>query len=48
MSSITVFVGLDYHQDSVQVSVLDEQGKQLLNRACGNDWKRDKGERQMF
>jgi len=39
MSTLAVFVGLDYHQDSVQVSVLDEQGKQLLNRGCRNDWK---------
>jgi transposase len=30
---------LDYHQDSVQVSVLDAQGKQLLNRGCRNDWR---------
>lgn len=40
MSTLTVFVGLDYHQDSVQVSVLDPQGKQLMNHACPNDWKK--------
>jgi transposase len=39
MNTVAVFVGLDYHQDSVQVSVLDGQGKQLLNRGCRNDWK---------
>jgi len=39
MSTVTVFVGLDYHQDFVQVSVLDSQGKQLLNRGCRNDWR---------
>ena len=39
MSTVTVFVGLDYHQDFVQVSVLDTQGKQLLNRGCRNDWR---------
>jgi len=40
MSTLTVFVGLDYHQDSVQVSVLDAQGNQLMNHACPNDWKK--------
>ncbi len=39
MNTLPVFVGLDYHQDSVQVSVLDGQGKQLFNRRCRNDWK---------
>ena len=39
MSTVTVFVGLDYHQDFVQVSVLDTQGEQLLNRGCRNDWR---------
>lgn len=34
-----VFVGLDYHQSSVQVSVLNEQGKMLANRSCPNAWK---------
>lgn len=38
MSNVPVFVGLDYHQDSVQVCVLDRQGRRLLNRACPNDW----------
>lgn len=37
MSSIPVFVGLDYHQDSVQVCVLDQAGKQLCNRSVEND-----------
>jgi len=39
MSKVTCFVGLDYHQHSVQVCVLDRQGRQLLNRACPNDWR---------
>jgi len=39
MSNIPVFVGLDYHQDSVQVCVLDQQGQVLLNRSSGNDWR---------
>lgn len=39
MSTVTCFVGLDYHQDSVQVCVLDADGRQLLNRSCPNDWR---------
>jgi len=37
MSSIPVFVGLDYHQDSVQVCVVDESGQTLSNRSVAND-----------
>jgi transposase len=37
MSNIPVFVGLDYHQDSVQVCVVDEQGRTLSNRSVAND-----------
>jgi len=40
MSTVTCFVGLDYHQDSVQVCVLDGDGRRLLNRSCPNDWLR--------
>ena len=40
MSTVTCFVGLDYHQDSVQVCVLDADGRQVLNRSCANDWRR--------
>ena len=29
-------VGLDYHQDQVQVCVVDEQGKVLMNRSLSN------------
>jgi len=39
MSKITVFVGLDYHQDSVQVCVMDGQGNQLINATRPNDWR---------
>jgi len=42
MSSVTpktVFVGLDYHAESVQVCVLDRDQKQLANRSCPNDWR---------
>lgn len=38
MSSVTRFVGLDYHQDSVQVCVMDQRGQVLVNRSVGNRW----------
>lgn len=37
MSIVKVFVGLDYHQSSVQVCVMDAQGQVLCNRSVGND-----------
>jgi transposase len=37
MNSVPVFVGIDYHQDSVQVCVLDANGKKLANRSVEND-----------
>ena len=37
MNNVPVFVGLDYHQDSIQVCVLDQQGRVLLNRSARND-----------
>jgi transposase len=39
MNNVPLFVGLDYHQDSVQLCVLDTEGKVLLNRSSRNDWK---------
>jgi transposase len=39
MSTVPVSVGLDYHQESVQVCVLDESGKILTNRSCTNSSK---------
>ena len=36
MESIPVFVGLDYHQDSIQVAVMNEAGQLLGNRRCPN------------
>lgn len=35
----SVFVGLDYHSESVQMCVLQREGKMLLNRSCRNDWR---------
>lgn len=37
MNRIPVFVGLDYHQDSVQVCVERGEGLVLANRRCRND-----------
>lgn len=37
MVSIPLYVGLDYHQDSVQVCVIDKQGRQVVNRRVAND-----------
>jgi hypothetical protein len=37
MSSVPVFVGIDYHQNSVQVCVLDADGKKLANRSVENN-----------
>jgi transposase len=36
MSSVAVFVGIDYHQESVQVCVLDGSGRRLANRSLEN------------
>jgi len=36
MTRIAVFVGLDYHQKSVQVCVLDREGNSLMNRNLPN------------
>jgi transposase len=37
MSNVPLFVGLDYHQDSIQVCVLNQEGNVLLNRSAAND-----------
>jgi transposase len=37
MTSVTVYVGLDYHASGIQVCVLDGCGQVLWNRPCGND-----------
>ena len=37
--NLQLFVGVDYHQDSVQVCVLDGQARVRLNRSLGNDWR---------
>lgn len=39
MNKVTIYVGLDYHQSSVQVCVMDQDGTMLRNRICCNSWK---------
>lgn len=39
MRKVTVFVGLDYHQTSIQVCVMDRQGNLLANGTRGNSWE---------
>jgi transposase len=39
MTSVPVFVGLDYADSGVQVCVLNAAGEQLGNRLCPNDWR---------
>jgi transposase len=36
MSKVTVYVGLDYHKDSIQVCVMDTSGTIVANRRCPN------------
>lgn len=37
MSNCTVYVGLDYHQLSIQVCIMDKSGNILRSFRCGND-----------
>lgn len=36
MSKVTVYVGLDYHRDSIQACIMDHSGQILANRRCPN------------
>jgi transposase len=38
--NVAHFVGLDYHKDSIQVCVMDKEGKILVNRKLPNDIKK--------
>jgi transposase len=40
VNSARLFVGLDYHQDFVQVCVLNETGKVVKNSKVDNDWRK--------
>lgn len=37
MDNVRVYAGLDYHTKSIQVCVMDSEGKRLSNKACPND-----------
>lgn len=39
MSKVTYHVGLDYHQHSIQVCVMDQQGNIIQNATRPNDWR---------
>jgi transposase len=39
MSSVPVFVGLDYHDEGIEVNVMAGNGEILASRKCPNDWK---------
>ena len=39
MSNVTYFVGLDYHQHSVQVCVMNSDGHIIRNISRRNDWR---------
>jgi transposase len=39
MDKVTYFVGLDYHQGSVQVCVMERGGEILTNGSRGNSWE---------
>jgi transposase len=39
MGTVAVFVGLDYSDAFVQVSVMNAEGQELGNRACANRWE---------
>jgi len=37
MNNVSLFGGVDYHQDQVQVCLLDASGRQVVNRSVAND-----------
>lgn len=37
MDTVAVFVGLDYHDETVQVCVMDRDGRVLANKCCANE-----------
>lgn len=39
MSIVPVFVGLDYHDEGIEVDVMTLEGEILVSRHCENDWK---------
>lgn len=39
MKNSVMYVGLDYHEDNVQVCMMNSEGQILANRPCANDWQ---------
>ena len=39
MNIIAIYGGIDYHDDEIQVCVMDINGRILMNRSCKNDWR---------
>src|SRR6266513_1817825 len=39
-NNVPLHVSLDYHQQHVQVCIMDQAGQVLLNKKCPNDWQR--------
>ena len=39
MCIVPVFVGLDYHDEGIEVDVMSAKGEILASRRCSNDWK---------
>jgi len=39
MCSLPVFVGLDYHDSSIRVCVLDTDGSEMTDKECANAWQ---------
>ena len=48
MESVSIFVGLDYHQSGVQVCVMDVNGQIMFNQGCANDWQTIAGQVERF
>ncbi len=36
MTSVAAFLGLDYHDDVIEVNVMDKRGEILASRRCAN------------
>ena len=39
MSSVPLFIGMDYSDNSVQLCAIDQDGQVQVNRSCRNDWR---------
>ncbi len=48
MCSLPVFVGLDYHDSSIRVCVLDTDGSPLIEKDCPNQWQAVAGVAERF